>query len=99
MQDNVSFVANITGRVANDGSAIGVEVTTKDGAKSSFAFTPDAASKFVTLIVGLAQEAGAKTASPICPSGPVTVHPIDVSALGVAHGRTDTEAILSVQFG
>jgi hypothetical protein len=73
-------------------------VTTKDGQTHAFAFTPDDASKLLTMVVELVQQAGAERTVPLPPSA-ITVHPIDVSAIGIEQGRSSTEVILSIQFG
>jgi hypothetical protein len=95
----IPFARNSAGGLSDDATTIGIEVTTSDGAKFAFAFNPAVASKLLPFLIGALQKAAAKnsTAAPILP--PASMHPIDISALRVTPGRTDSEAILSVYCG
>jgi hypothetical protein len=94
----IPYVKNIRSYASPDGKAFAFGVTTKDGQTHAFAFTPDDASKLLTMVVELVQQAGAERTVPLPPSA-ITVHPFDVSAIGIEQGRSPTEVILSIQFG
>ncbi len=94
-----SGLKNMTGNVSDDGSAVIVGFETFDGQKMSCALNRDSLSKAVSFLLKLSEESAQKTAPENRRVEEITANPLPVAQIGVGRGRSDDEAILSIQFG
>jgi len=89
----------MSGSVAEDGSAVVLTFDNTDGTSLTTALNKEQLSKAITFMLGLAIETGERFAPEFQETEEVTAVPLPVAQIGVAKGRTDTEAILGLQCG
>ena len=83
--------------VSEDGNYIGMTFNTK-GEPVNIAFPAQNLGHMIAHLIGVAEsEAGRKVTK--FPKGEITSVPIAVAGLGVALGRSETEALLSIRTG
>ena len=94
-----SGLANMSGAVTEDGRAVVIGLKTKDGKEFQCALNHETLTKCVGFLLGLAEQTGQKSAPDNQKTATVTAHPLPISQIGIARGRSDKEAILAVQTG
>ncbi len=83
--------------VSEDGNHIGMTFGTK-GEPVKIAFPAQDLGHMIARLIGVAEGEAAKKVTRL-PKGEVTSVPIAVAGLGVAQGRSETEALLSIYTG
>jgi len=82
---------------SEDGKLVALFFKTRSGPKG-VALAGQELSRLASLLIKTSQQVAASN-TPDTPASEVTATPIDVSYFGVAKGRSDTEAILSLVVG
>ena len=94
---NPPRLAHLGGAVSPDGKHVMLEIEASTGDKMSVTLHGEELSKTIEFMIGLAQKTAAKTAPDFPEELPVL--PIPVAGLGLAPGRSLTEAILAMKLG
>ena len=98
-QITASGLKNMTGNVSKDGKTMIIGFENHDGATLSCALNQDSLHQCVTLLLNLAEESGQKFAPDDKKVTTLTLSPLPIAQIGVGRGRTESEAVLSVQTG
>ncbi len=96
---NLPKLSRMTGSASDDGAFVMLQLIASNKDEITVALEDEQLTKAVGFMIGLAQECAAKRAADIAVGESITAHPIDVAAIGLASGRRDTEAILSMRLG
>lgn len=88
-------------RGADDGKHVCFDIITKDGKSHIFWMAFDEIGKFVSYMVSLSQFVAGQGAGLERPQQhqAITVDPIEAVSIGIAPGRSDQEALLSIHTG
>jgi hypothetical protein len=90
---------NITGGASDDGQFLALQLTNADGAQMQTVMREKEISNIVAFLIEQAAKNAAKRAPERAEWKKVTTTPIAINEIGVAPGRTETEAFLTVQAG
>jgi predicted regulator of Ras-like GTPase activity (Roadblock/LC7/MglB family) len=95
----ISGLRDVRFAVADSGEVIGLWLTNADGSTFETSLRQDALNQLLGAMLSAVRDLAARAAEPAGQTRQITGTPVQASSLGLARGRTETEAFLAVNMG